>query len=77
MLKYGQYLIGLSQFEKEDSGPIDKDGDRDGLIEFDYQKFKSILKNAGRNRSGAFLDYIEACGMCGLPCLLQRGESRP
>ena len=62
MLKYGQYLIGLSQFE-EGSSPIDKEGDRDGLIEFDHQKLNSILKSAGRNRSEAFLDYIEACGL--------------
>ena len=49
LLKYGQYLIDLSSREIE--------------TELDHKKLWSLLRDAGRNRSKVFLDYIESNGL--------------
>lgn len=51
LLKYGQYLIDLSA------------GDIEEETELDDEKLWSLLRDAGRNRSKVFLDYIESNGL--------------
>ena len=50
LVKYGQYLIDLSM--KRDKKELD--------VQLDHQKLLSLLKDAGRNRTKVFLDYIES-----------------
>jgi len=61
LLKYGQYLIDASKGESPRESGMRENPQTNA--DFDPEKLRAALKEAGKHRSTVFLDYIESAGL--------------